>query len=102
MILPKTLKDVCDYLTTRCGHQDLWCNIKPRIIRLGKSDLYVDLSVVSCSGKELAVFDGTSWNYILSGAMYANTNNPGRPPFVAGDFYLHAWVIKALTQTFGI
>ncbi|WP_270655237.1 hypothetical protein [Enterobacter bugandensis] len=63
-MLPNTLNEVCDYLTTECGHQHLWLDWRawpagPRPPHLNKQPF-----VTSCSGRELAEYDGAKWCFI--------------------------------------
>ncbi|MDQ9388639.1 MULTISPECIES: hypothetical protein [Serratia] len=64
--MPKTLKEVCDYLTTKCGHQKVWIVWVPWSSKSIPMFFQQQPVVISCSGRQLAEYDGSVWCYINS------------------------------------
>lgn len=61
--MPKTLREVCDFLT-KCGHQYLWLDWRSWSSNPKPQHLNEQPFVTSCSGRELAEYDGATWYFI--------------------------------------
>jgi hypothetical protein len=66
--LPKTLKEVCDTLINKYGHQALWLDMRSGANGPG---LYQSKQpvVISCSRRDLAEHDGKKW-HLLNSPLY--------------------------------
>lgn len=102
MALPKTLREVCDFLTGQYGHQHLWLNLEPRTSHLNNFRFLIDFRVVSSSGQELAEFDGTQWYYINPCFLTFNVTVHGLPPSTVGDFQLDKNRVIGFMNSLGI
>ena len=101
-LLPKTLREVFDFLTDQYGHQHLWLNLEPRKSHLNNFRFLIDFRVVSSSGQELAEFDGARWYYINPCLLKFNVTVHGLPPSNAGHFQLDKNRIIGFMNSFGI
>lgn len=93
--MPKTLREVCDTLTTQYGHQDLWFDWRPWVNGRGHPDLSKQPVVISCSRRDLAEHDGKEW-YFLNCPEYLGFNllDDAYNPAVAHDTPLDAGAIR--------
>ncbi|EKZ6383362.1 MAG: hypothetical protein E6840_17420 [Klebsiella pneumoniae] len=66
--MPKTLKEVCDTLINKYGHQALWLDMRSGANGPG---LYQSKQpvVISCSRRDLAEHDGKKW-HLLNSPLY--------------------------------
>lgn len=62
--MPKMLNEVCDYLTNECHHQGLWIDWRPWPSGPMPPHLTEQPFVTSCSGRELADYNGTCWYFM--------------------------------------
>lgn len=64
--MPKTLRQVFDYLTTQCGHQYTWLGYRSWPDAQQPPNHNEQPFITSCSGRELAEYDGVIWYFTNS------------------------------------
>lgn len=72
--MSKTFREVCNYLTNKCGHKDLWLDWLPWQPGISPQYFPKQPCIISCSGRLLAEYDGKVW-YFLNNDDYLQFNS---------------------------
>lgn len=94
IVLPDTLREVCDTLKNKYGHQALWLDMRSGV---NDSGLFRSKQpvVISCSRRDLAEHDGKKWHFINSHEyLVFNSVDDSVNSVTAGDIYLDDTAIK--------
>lgn len=101
--LSKTLRQVCDYLTNQCGHQYTWLGYRSWPNGQQPPDHNEQPFITSCSGRELAEYDGVTW-YLINSAesLQFNDIDDFDDPQITKNPYLTAEDIKINEMFLGL